>query len=72
VGTASNIRRRARRARPNIVDLLFGLAGLVLACDYETARWYLVGGVIYLGLWLHDPARPKVERLTIKKPELYM
>ncbi|OLB78138.1 MAG: hypothetical protein AUI14_14305 [Actinobacteria bacterium 13_2_20CM_2_71_6] len=38
----------------NIVHLLFGVAGLALARQVSSARWYLVGGgVIYLVLWLY-------------------
>ncbi|MEV7647077.1 DUF4383 domain-containing protein [Arthrobacter sp. NPDC089319] len=38
----------------NIVHLLFGIAGLVLARTIPGARNYLVwGGVIYLVLWLY-------------------
>jgi hypothetical protein len=38
----------------NIVHLLFGVAGLVLARTHVAARSYLVvGGLIYLGLWLY-------------------
>jgi Domain of unknown function (DUF4383) len=38
----------------NIVHLLFGVAGLVLARSRATARSYLIwGGVIYLVLWLY-------------------
>ena len=37
----------------NIVHLLFGVAGLVLAKTAEGARTYLIGGgVVYLVLWL--------------------
>jgi Domain of unknown function (DUF4383) len=37
----------------NIVHLLFGVAGLVLARTADGARTYLVGGgVVYLVLWL--------------------
>jgi hypothetical protein len=38
----------------NIVHLLFGIAGLVLARRAETARAFLIGGgAIYLVLWLY-------------------
>jgi Domain of unknown function (DUF4383) len=38
----------------NVVHLLFGVAGLALARQRDTARTYLVGGgVIYLVLWLY-------------------
>jgi hypothetical protein len=38
----------------NIVHLLFGIAGLALAKTYSGAKNYLiVGGVIYLVLWLY-------------------
>lgn len=38
----------------NIVHLLFGIAGLLLARSAEQARAYLIGGgVIYLVLWLY-------------------
>ncbi|MHA7276260.1 DUF4383 domain-containing protein [Arthrobacter sp. HLT1-21] len=38
----------------NIVHLLFGVAGLVLARTYSNAKNYLlVGGVIYLVLWIY-------------------
>jgi len=38
----------------NIVHLLFGVAGLALARTIRTARLYLlVGGAIYLVLWLY-------------------
>jgi Domain of unknown function (DUF4383) len=38
----------------NIVHLLFGVAGLLLARTINTARSYLIGGgVIYLVLWLY-------------------
>src|SRR4051812_10041190 len=38
----------------NIVHLLFGIAGLVLARTYSGAKNFLVvGGVIYLVLWLY-------------------
>jgi hypothetical protein len=37
----------------NVVHLLFGIAGLVLARTWSGARTYLVGsGVIYLALWV--------------------
>ncbi|KAB2352533.1 DUF4383 domain-containing protein [Actinomadura rudentiformis] len=38
----------------NIVHLLFGVAGVVMARQARTAQWYLLGGgVIYLILWLY-------------------
>lgn len=38
----------------NIVHLLYGVAGLALARTAGSARGYLlVGGVVYLGLWLY-------------------
>ena len=38
----------------NIVHLLFGLAGLLLARTFSGARAYLIGGgAIYLVLWLY-------------------
>ncbi|PVE16251.1 DUF4383 domain-containing protein [Arthrobacter sp. Bz4] len=38
----------------NIVHLLFGVAGLVLARSYSNAKNYLlIGGVIYLVLWIY-------------------
>lgn len=38
----------------NIVHLLFGAAGLVLARTWESARTYLIaGGAIYLVLWIY-------------------
>jgi hypothetical protein len=38
----------------NIVHLLFGVAGLALSRQRDTARTYLVGGgLIYLLLWLY-------------------
>jgi hypothetical protein len=38
----------------NIVHLLFGVAGLVMARSVSTARLYLVGGgAIYLVLWIY-------------------
>ena len=41
----------------NIVHLLFGVAGLAMARTFERARAYLVvGGVIYLALWLYGVA----------------
>ena len=38
----------------NLVHLLFGVAGLVLARTYSNAKNYLlIGGVIYLVLWIY-------------------
>jgi uncharacterized protein DUF4383 len=38
----------------NIVHLLFGAAGLVLAKTADGARTYLVGGgIVYLALWIY-------------------
>ncbi len=38
----------------NIVHLLFGVAGLVLARTWDGARGFLIGGgVLYLVLWLY-------------------
>ena len=38
----------------NLVHLAFGIAGLVLARSWATARNFLVvGGVVYLALWLY-------------------
>ena len=38
----------------NIVHLLFGIAGLLLARTFDGARNYLIwGGVVYLLLWLY-------------------
>jgi prepilin signal peptidase PulO-like enzyme (type II secretory pathway) len=38
----------------NVVHLLFGIAGLVLARRWETARAYLVGGgLVYAVLWIY-------------------
>ncbi|NYI79785.1 DUF4383 domain-containing protein [Nocardioides panzhihuensis] len=38
----------------NIVHLLFGIAGLVLASTWSGARGYLIGGgAIYLVLWIY-------------------
>ncbi|MHA7141914.1 DUF4383 domain-containing protein [Arthrobacter sp. Sr33] len=38
----------------NIVHLLFGVAGLVLARTYSNAKNYLlIGGIIYLVLWVY-------------------
>ncbi|GAA2581873.1 DUF4383 domain-containing protein [Actinomadura fulvescens] len=38
----------------NIVHVLFGIAGIVLARQARTAEWYLIGGgAIYLVLWLY-------------------
>lgn len=43
----------------NIVHILFGVAGLVLARTARTARTYLiVGGVIYLVLWIYGLVVP--------------
>ena len=37
----------------NIVHLLFGIVGIMLAKAPDTARTYLIGGgVVYLALWL--------------------
>jgi hypothetical protein len=37
----------------NLVHLLFGVAGLVLARTLDEARMFLLGGgVIYVGLWI--------------------
>jgi len=45
----------------NIVHLLFGVAGLALARRADTARNYLVvGGVIYLVLWVYGLAIDKM------------
>lgn len=41
----------------NIVHLLFGIAGLVLATTWNGARGYLIGGgAIYLVLWIYGLA----------------
>ena len=41
----------------NIVHLLFGIAGLVLATTWKGARGYLLGGgAIYLVLWIYGLA----------------
>jgi hypothetical protein len=38
----------------NVVHLLFGVAGLVLARGIPAARWYLIGGgAVYAVLWLY-------------------
>jgi hypothetical protein len=38
----------------NVVHLLFGIAGLVMARTHRQARDFLIyGGVIYLALWLY-------------------
>jgi hypothetical protein len=38
----------------NVVHLLFGVAGLVMARTWSSARTFLIGGgVIYLVLWLY-------------------
>lgn len=38
----------------NLVHLAFGIAGIVMARAWSTARTYLIGGgVIYLVLWLY-------------------
>lgn len=38
----------------NIVHLLYGVAGILLARSWEGARIYLIGGgVVYLVLWLY-------------------
>src|SRR3954452_10146240 len=37
----------------NIVHILFGIVGIVLAMSPDTARTFLIGGcVVYLALWL--------------------
>jgi hypothetical protein len=37
----------------NLVHVLFGIAGIVLARATDTARTYLVGGgIVYLALWV--------------------
>ena len=37
-----------------MVHLVFGVAGLLMARTYATARAYLlVGGLVYLGLWVY-------------------
>jgi hypothetical protein len=39
---------------PNIVHLLFGIAGLALGRSRDGARTYLIGGgVVYLVLWIY-------------------
>jgi hypothetical protein len=44
----------------NLVHLLFGIAGMVLARRTATARLYLFGSaVIYLGLWLYGLIVPE-------------
>jgi len=41
----------------NIVHLLFGVAGLVMAKTFNGARTYLLaGGIIYLVLWIYGLA----------------
>ena len=38
----------------NLVHIGYGIAGLLLARTWETARAYLiVGGIVYLALWLY-------------------
>ncbi|GII20891.1 DUF4383 domain-containing protein [Planosporangium mesophilum] len=38
----------------NIVHVLFGLAGVAMSRDSDTARLYLIGGgAVYLALWLY-------------------
>ncbi|WP_193509455.1 DUF4383 domain-containing protein [Cryobacterium sp. BB736] len=38
----------------NLVHLLFGILGVWLAARWSWSRWYLIiGGVIYLVLWLY-------------------
>jgi hypothetical protein len=38
----------------NVLHLTFGVVGAVMARSYAAARAYLlVGGLVYLGLWLH-------------------
>jgi hypothetical protein len=38
----------------NIVHLLFGIAGLVMAKSAASARSYLIGGgIVYLVLWIY-------------------
>lgn len=38
----------------NLLHLMFGVAGLLLARTFARARAYLIGGgLIYLGLWLY-------------------
>lgn len=38
----------------NIVDILFGAVGLVLAKTADGARTYLIGGgIVYLALWIY-------------------
>ena len=44
----------------NIVHLLFGVLGVVMARTHVAARTYLVvGGLVYLGLWLYGMAIDK-------------
>ena len=44
----------------NIVHLLFGVAGLVMARDAAQSRLYLIGGgVIYLVLWVYGLLVPE-------------
>ncbi len=44
----------------NIVHLLFGVAGLLLARTFSGARAYLIGGgAVYLVLWLYVGDRPR-------------
>lgn len=39
----------------NLVHLVFGVAGLILARTYARARTYLIGGgFVFLGLWLYS------------------
>ena len=38
----------------NVLHLVFGLAGLLLATSFARARAYLIGGgLVYLGLWVY-------------------
>ena len=38
----------------NALHLAFGVVGVVMARSYAAARaYFLVGGLVYLGLWLH-------------------
>jgi hypothetical protein len=38
----------------NVVHMAFGVAGLVMARTYASARaYFLLGGVAYLGLWVY-------------------